>query len=182
MLAQTRLRWANLLECGERNRRPRDNKSLNRSDISRRGRLIPWMVGYRRFYHPLHSQIQTFPVARLTRALSRLRSVALGHDRPMLERARQTGFGGGLPNLCMSGLKHDRMQRAMLSALRFGCRSNGAIRSTTPPHKRTLHFPPLQHLLRPLCTGHVASLHAFRGLHGRSVVTGTYAPASLRSP
>ena len=30
------------------------------------------MVGYRRFYHPLHSQIQTFPVARLTRALSRL--------------------------------------------------------------------------------------------------------------
>ena len=30
------------------------------------------MVGYRRFYHPLHSQIQTFHVARLTRALSRL--------------------------------------------------------------------------------------------------------------
>ena len=58
-----------MLECGARNRRSRDNNALNRSDISRRGWLVPRMVGYRRFYHPLHSQIQTFPVARLTRAL-----------------------------------------------------------------------------------------------------------------
>ena len=37
-----------------------DNNALNRSDISRRGWLVPRMVGYRRFYHPLHSQIHTF--------------------------------------------------------------------------------------------------------------------------
>ena len=79
------------------------NKAMNRSDISRRGRLVPRMVGYRRFYHPLHSQIQTFPVARLTRALYRLRSAMLGSCSTdaksrsavigaMLERAR-SGFG-----------------------------------------------------------------------------------------
>ena len=81
-----------------------------------------------------------------------------------------------LPNSCMSGLKHDRMQRDMLSALRFGGRSNGLIRSATAPHKRTLHFSPIQHLLRSLCIGHVASLQAFRQLCCRSVVTGTSAP------
>ena len=128
------------------------------------------------------SQLQHSSTPRLTRALSRLRSVALSHHRPVLERARKTVSVASLPNSCLSGLKHERMQRAMLSALRLGGRSSGLIRSATAPHKRTLHFPPLQHLLRPLCVGHVASLHAFRGLHGRSVVTGTYAPASLRSP
>jgi len=45
-----------------------DNKALNRSDVSRRGRLVPRMVASP-FHHPLHSQIQTFLVARLTRTL-----------------------------------------------------------------------------------------------------------------
>ena len=38
-------------------------------------------------------------VARLTRALSRLRSVALAHDRPVLESARKTGFSCELASL-----------------------------------------------------------------------------------
>ena len=70
MLGQPRLCWANLLGCGERNRRPRDNKALNRSDISRRGRLIPWMVGFANFtIHSTH-KFKPLLVARLTRALS----------------------------------------------------------------------------------------------------------------
>ena len=36
------------------------NNALNRSDISRRGRVVARMVGCRRFYHPLHSQIHAF--------------------------------------------------------------------------------------------------------------------------
>ena len=38
-----------------------DNKVLNRSDILRWGWFAPWMIGCRQFYHPLHSQIHTFP-------------------------------------------------------------------------------------------------------------------------
>ena len=43
-----------------RARRAVGDNALNRIDISRRGRLVPRMVGCRRFYHPLHSQIHTF--------------------------------------------------------------------------------------------------------------------------
>ena len=67
---QTRLRWANLLECGERNRRSRDNNALNRSDISRRGRLVPRMVGFANFTIRSTHKFRPFRVARLTRALS----------------------------------------------------------------------------------------------------------------
>ena len=65
---------------------------MNRSDISRRGRIVPWMVGFANF--TIHSTHKFTPliVARFTRALSSLRSVALAHDRPVLESARKTGF------------------------------------------------------------------------------------------
>ena len=63
MLENPRLCWANLLGCGERNRRPRDNKALNRSDISRRGRLIPWMVGFANF--TIHSTHKLNPFTSL---------------------------------------------------------------------------------------------------------------------
>ena len=56
-----RLRWANLLGCRERNRRSRDNNALNRSDISRRGRLVPRMVGFANFtIHSTH-KFKPFP-------------------------------------------------------------------------------------------------------------------------
>ena len=72
---------------------------MNRSDISRRGWLVPRMVGFANFtIHSTHKS-KPFPVARLTRALSRLRSVALGHDRPVLESARKTGFNCELAGL-----------------------------------------------------------------------------------
>ena len=46
-----------------------DNKALNRSDARPTGQIVPRMVASP-FYHPLHSQIHTLIVARLTRALS----------------------------------------------------------------------------------------------------------------
>ena len=46
-----------------------DNKALNRSDTFLCGQIVPRMVASP-FYHPLHSQIHTLIVARLTRALS----------------------------------------------------------------------------------------------------------------
>ena len=48
-----------------------DIKALNRSDISRRGRLVPRLVGFAN--STIHStrKFKPFPVARLTRALSR---------------------------------------------------------------------------------------------------------------
>ena len=64
---------------GVENESPRclDNKALNRSDTCVTGQIAPWMIGCRRLYHPLHSQIHTLIVARLTRALSRLSTMAL---------------------------------------------------------------------------------------------------------
>ena len=64
--------WLNRYNVERRSPRMMDNKALNRSDTCLTVQIVPRMIGYRQLYHPLHSQIQTFLVARLTRALSRL--------------------------------------------------------------------------------------------------------------
>ena len=46
--------------------------ALNQSDISRRGRLIPRMAGFANFTIRSTHKFKPLPVARLTRALSRL--------------------------------------------------------------------------------------------------------------
>ena len=61
-------------------RRCLDNKALNRSDTWLTGQIVPRMVASP-FCHPLHSQIQTLIVARLTRALSSRAVEACGRLR-----------------------------------------------------------------------------------------------------
>ena len=72
-----RLRLADLLECGERNGQLPGQQSVEPKRHLAAGPICSADGWLRQFYHLLHSQIHTFPVARLTRALSSLGANAI---------------------------------------------------------------------------------------------------------
>ena len=63
------------------------------------------MAGFANFTIRSTHKFKPLLVARLTRALSRLRSVALAHDRPVLESARKTGFSCELASLVFAWIE-----------------------------------------------------------------------------